>query len=264
MKKICITDSGYGGLTVCADLVHLLKKQQKAAEISYFNACYADDYGYNAIPDRTSKIQMFDRALVGIKKYCAPDEILVACNTLSTLIEDTNFVKNSTIPIKSIIDVGLELIQKTLPINDTVSIFGTETTIDENTYLKRLLVKGWEKEQIEQIACPGLQTAISRQDQVEKKIKQFTGQASKNSWYFLGCTHYGIRSDAFQHSKILNPNLEMAKKSCNEIKDSGTISMKMVSRYQMPEDEIETWSALLKEPLTIEMLKNYTVQEDLF
>ncbi|MBT4290460.1 MAG: hypothetical protein HOD92_24295 [Deltaproteobacteria bacterium] len=264
MKKICITDSGYGGLTVCADLVHLLKKQQKAAEINYFNACYADNYGYNAIPDRKSKVKMFDKALVGIKKYYAPDEILVACNTLSTLIEDTNFVKNNAIPIKSIIDVGLELIQKTLSINDTVSIFGTETTIGENTYLKHLLAKGWGKEQIEQIACPGLQTAISRRDQVEKKVKQFTGLAGKNSWYFLGCTHYGIRSDAFQHSKILNPNLEMAQKSCEEIKDYGTISMKMVSRYEMPENEIATWTALLKEPLTVEMLKNYTIKEDLF
>ena len=99
---------------------------------------------------------------------------------------------------------------------------------------------------------------------MEKKVKQFTGLAGKNSWYFLGCTHYGIRSDAFQHSKILNPNLEMAQKSCEEIKDYGTISMKMVSRYEMPENEIATWTALLKEPLTVEMLKNYTIKEDLF
>ena len=193
MKKICITDSGLGGLTVCADLVRMLKKQQKSADIIYFNACYADDYGYNAILDRPSKIKMFDRALLGIKNFCAPDEILVACNTLSTLIEDTNFVKNKPISIKSIIDVGLELIERTLSPNDTVTIFGTETTIKENTYLKRLLAKGWQKEQVQQIACPGLQTAISRQDQVKKKVKQFTCLASKDSWYFLGCTHFGIR-----------------------------------------------------------------------
>jgi glutamate racemase len=264
MKKVCITDSGFGGLTVCADLVQMLQKQNKGAEIIYFNACYADDLGYNSMPDREAKIQMFDRVLWGIQNYCAPEEILVACNTLSTLIKDTTFGKKNTIPIKSIIDVGIALIQKMLSDEDTITIFGTETTIKGNTYLDRLQALDWRKDQISQIACSGLQTAISNQDKVEEKVAHFVGQANKQSWYFLGCTHYGIRSDAFNHSKILNPNIEMAKLACEKIQEQGIITLTMVSRYQLPEQEKTTWLALLNESCTLEMLRNYKTIKNLF
>jgi glutamate racemase len=264
MKKICITDSGYGGLTVCADLVQMLQKHNKGAEIIYFNACYADELGYNAMSDRKTKIKMFDRVLWGIKDYCSPDEILVACNTLSTLIEDTTFNKKNTFPIKSIIDIGIALIQKTLADDEKITIFGTETTVSGNTYLDRLLALGWDKDRITQIACPGLQTAISNQDQVEIKVEQFVRQAPKTSWYFLACTHFGIRSDAFNHSKILNPNLEMAKLASEKIQAQGSITMNMVSRYPIPAQEKATWLALLKEPGTKAMLNNHRIIENLF
>jgi glutamate racemase len=264
MKKICITDSGFGGLTVCADLVQILQKQNKGAEIIYFNACYADDLGYNSMPDREAKIKMFDRVLWGIKDYCAPDEILVACNTLSTLIKGTIFGEKNIIPVKSIIDVGIALIQKTLSNKDSITIFGSETTIKGNTYLDRLQALDWRKSQIAQIACPGLQTAISNQDQVETKVEHFVKKANKQSWFLLGCTHYGIRSDAFKHSKILNPNLEMAKLASEEIQEQGKITMHMVSRYQMPAQEKTTWLALLEEPRTLEMLRNYKTIKNLF
>ncbi len=264
MKKICVTDSGLGGLSVCADLVKQLQKQDKGASIIYFNSCYADDYGYNAIVRREEKVEMFDRALYGIETFCAPDEILVACNTLSVLISDTTFVKKSLIAVKSIVDIAVELIQRTLSLNEMITVFGTETTISENTYKNRLTAIGWPKNCVRQIACPGLQTAISSQNQVEKKTAVFTGQANKNSWYLLGCTHFGIRSDAFGHSKIVDPNLSMAHTACEQIKESGPIKMKMVSRYPILEQEMSTWANLLKEPLTIEMLRNCDVKEDLF
>jgi len=264
MKQICVTDSGLGGLSVCAYLVKQLKKQDKGASIIYFNACYADDYGYNAIAGREEKIEMFDRALYGIEKFCEPDEILVACNTLSVLLSDTTFVKKRLTAVKSIVDSGIELIQRTLSPKEMITVFGTETTIIENTYKNRLTSIGWPENHIRQIACPGLQTAISSQNQVGKKIAAFTGQANKNSWYLLACTHFGIRSDAFGHSKILDPNLSMAHTACEQINESGPIRMKMVSRYPILKQEMSTWSNLLKEPLTIEMLRNCDVKEDLF
>ena len=264
MKKICITDSGLGGLSICSHIVKQLEKQDKGASIVYFNSCYADDYGYNAIADRKEKIEMFDRALHGIETFCNPDEIVVACNTLSVLLEETTFWANRSIAIKSIVDTGIELILQTLTPKERITIFGTETTIRENTYKNRLTSIGWSKEDVHQIACPGLQTAISNQNQVGKKTREFTRHANKDSWYLLACTHFGIRSDAFRHQRILDPNLAMATITCEQIQESGPITMKMVSRYPIQKKEMLTWAALLSEPRTVEMLKNHQIKEDLF
>ncbi len=264
MKKICVTDSGLGGLSVCAYLVKLLKDQHKGASIIYFNSCYADDYGYNSIKSRKGKIEMFDRALSGIEACCNPDEILVACNTLSVLLGETGFMSNRPISVHSIVDTSIDLIREKLTPKELITVFGTETTIAENTYQDRLMSIGWPQNHILQIACPGLQTAISNQDQVANKIKAFTRQAIKNSWYLLGCTHFGICSGDFNHPKIVDPNLNMADIACRKILESGPIRMKMVSRYPIQKREMATWSSLLDEPLTIEMLKNCEVIDDLF
>jgi len=264
MKKICVTDSGLGGLSVCSYLVKQLKSQNKKACITYFNSCYADNYGYNAISQRKEKIKMFDRALSGIEKCIRPDEILVACNTLSVLLEDTTFAKKTSIKIQSIVDTAITLVQQNLSTNEKITVFGTETTILENTYKNRLTAIGWPKSHIRQIPCPGLQTAISNQNHVRKKTAKFTMQADKESWYVLACTHFGIRKDAFTHSKILDPNLTMAEIAGRQIKETGPVTMKMVSRYPLRQQEILTWTNLLKEPLTIEMLENCEIRKDLF
>ena len=126
MKKICVTDSGLGGLSVCALLVKALKEQGKGAKIIYFNACYSDDLGYNKIARREDKIKMFDRALAGIKKYCRPDEILVACNTLSVLLKETIAEKDGIIA-QSIVDTAVNLIQEQVSLAKEANELASQT-----------------------------------------------------------------------------------------------------------------------------------------
>ena len=111
--RICITDSGLGGLSVCDEMVRRLKLQHKKADIFYVNASYSHEIGYNYLDSRAEQVELFDRVLHGIKSYCSPDLVLVACNTLSTLIEDTPFVKNRMTPVKGIIDIGIDLVKQT-------------------------------------------------------------------------------------------------------------------------------------------------------
>ena len=264
MKTICVTDSGLGGLSVCAELVKALKQAGKGADIVYFNACYADDLGYNAIARRSEKIAMFDQALAGMERYCHPDEILVACNTLSVLLEETAFADRRPEIARSIVDAAVALVRERVTLEERITVFGTETTISESTYLKRLTAAGWSPSHIDQVACPGLQTSISNQDRVEEKVAAFTRDADKNSWYLMACTHFGIRADAFKHHKILDPNRAMAQAACDRITATGAVSLHMVSRYPINPNELKTWAALLGEPSTVAMLLEHRVEADLF
>ncbi len=264
MKTICVTDSGMGGLSVCAELVKALKQARKGADIVYFNACYADDLGYNAIARRSGKIAMFDRALAGMEHHCRPDEILVACNTLSVLLEETAFAARRPEIARSIVDAAVALVRERVSPTERITVFGTETTTSENTYLKRLTDAGWSPSHIDQIACPGLQTSISNQDRVEEKVAAFTRDADKASWYLLACTHFGIRADAFNHPKILDPNRAMAQEACDRIAATGPITLNMVSRYRPTPNELTTWATLLDEPGTVAMLRGNRVDSTLF
>src|SRR5687767_12596987 len=116
---ILITDSGVGGLSVCAYAERLVRTRgfKEPVRLTFANAAPENDYGYNSMPSREVKLQTFDRFLRNVTERYAPDFIYVACNTLSVLRPD----------LKGIVETGAELLLRELEADPRAAaiIFGT-------------------------------------------------------------------------------------------------------------------------------------------
>ncbi len=262
--KICITDSGLGGLSVCDEMVRQLSETHKKADIYYVNASYSHELGYNYLKNRAEQIKMFDRVLHGIEQYCSPDLILVACNTLSILIEHTAFAKKQITPIEGIIDAGVSLITQQVPDDGHISIFGTRLTISSGVYKNRLLALGRDLKNITDIECHGLPMAISCNDDVTAKIARFCQLSPPDAYFLLACTHFGVKSAAFNSSRILNPNVTMATQICDQLNNKGDITLQMVCRYALDNVELASWRGFVRQSSVQKMLEDYQIDKTLF
>lgn len=290
---IVVTDSGLGGLSVLAELEKEFRVRNRFGRIKlvFFNSLAASDFGYNSMPDMKAKAEVFDSALDSMMKLYNPDLILIACNTLSVVYEETCFSKTNTTEVLGIIDFGLQMIlEATLKNkNSSVLLLGTPTTINSNEYKNRLLNNGMEDEFIINQACPLLETEIQRNPEsetVHKMINEFLNEAkskeskkSKNVIAALCCTHYGYSEKIFdkylrevftQGYTVINPNRKMAQFVIDKLssRDNKTseISVEVVSQVKLKKTEIESISKILKKisPLTASALNNYILNNSLF
>src|SRR6478672_9946655 len=130
---ILITDSGVGGLSVCAYAERFVRTCgfTEPVRLTFANAAPENDYGYNSMPSREVKIETFDRFLRNVTERYKPDFIYVACNTLSVLLGDTPFAKHGKVPVKGIVETAVDLVfeQMQKDPRTTAIIFGTQTTI---------------------------------------------------------------------------------------------------------------------------------------
>lgn len=292
--KIVVTDSGLGGLSVVEDIAKKIKNSSyyDKAEIIFANALFDANSGYNRLTDRNEKIRIFNEALYGIEKHFKPDYVFIACNTLSVLYNETEFSKHSNTKIVTLVDYGVDLINKHLQQSDSsnVIIFGTKTTIKEDTYAKLLLKKNINKNRIVSEACPELQEYIEREPKGEETynlISKFVDEAveklndkDKELYISLNCTHYGYSGNlwekAFERhniklSGVLNPNYEMAKVLFPEKYKKGSkktteLSISVVSKVVLAEQNINAMMNLFKDscPHLADALRNYELKVDLF
>lgn len=155
---IAVTDSGLGGLAVMAEAAARLKAAglYRRVDLVFFNALFTDQGGYNSLPTREEKIRVFDAALQGLEKTVRPDLILVACNTLSVLLPDTPFARETKIPVRGIVEPGVGMFKRAMEKTPeaTLLLFGTETTIAEDSHRKALLAVGIPAGRIVVQACP--------------------------------------------------------------------------------------------------------------
>ena len=114
--RIGITDSGVGGLSVCAELEVLLRRAplDTDVEIVYLNAALRDDYAYNAMPDRETKLRTFARFLENAYRRYRPDHLYIACNSLSVLFRDPFFDPQRRVPVRGIVRTGIEAMRSAL------------------------------------------------------------------------------------------------------------------------------------------------------
>jgi hypothetical protein len=65
---VVITDSGLGGLSVCAALERGLRlaAEPRGVRLTYVNAWPYEDRGYNDLPDEEARARVFDSALARI------------------------------------------------------------------------------------------------------------------------------------------------------------------------------------------------------
>jgi len=294
--RIGITDSGVGGLSVCAEVEAALRRQPVAedVEILYLNAALEDDYSYNSMKTRREQLLTFDGFLRRARELYRPDLLFIACNTLSVLFEDPHFDSHRDDPILGIVDTGSRaLLDAWRATADAgIIVFATEITVRENTYRKRLLEAGVPAERIVQQGCPGLPDAISNDltggqaaallaDYVPTAIRAFEALPPR-LLAFLGCTHYGYHADRFETAlraalpvggettvQVLNPNPHAARYIVSRIGSppgGGRLGIRFVTRYAVPEKPLASLPRYLgdRAPLTVSALLNYEHRPDFF
>ncbi len=230
---ILVTDSGLGGLSIAADVSERLKKFKvfKQAHVIFFNAQPGLHTGYNDMKTSRQKVQIFNNALQAMNRTYHPDLLLIACNTLSVLYDQTDFARSASLPVVGVVQAGVKLIEskmRGLP-NAKVIIFATKTTVNQGKH-KALLVKdGITPDRIVTQACPGLAGSIERgpfSEKTQTLVKQYVDQALSllndvHAPLFVSynCTHYGYVDTLFRQAfkdegrkvlAYLNPNPYMA------------------------------------------------------
>jgi glutamate racemase len=200
---IVMTDSGLGGLSICASLERGLRMHggPGPTRLTYVNAWPFEDRGYNDLADEAARAEVFDAALARIAQL-QPDLILIACNTLSILYPLTGFSRHPVAPVHGIVDAGVDLFVERLAAEPASSIvlLGTKTTIESGVHQAQLERRGIDSRRIAAVSCHGLAGAIERDvdgPRAEELIRECAARtaaaAPRGATLFLGlcCTHYG-------------------------------------------------------------------------
>lgn len=290
---ILITDSGLGGIAVCADIEERLHREHpfRSVNIVFCNALPESDYGYNMMSTPQEKIKIFSDALTGMTKWYSPDIIMIACNTLSVLYDQTDYSHTATVPVISIVDIGVGMMTDALNTDTTSSviIFGTETTIEADSHRSLLLKNGIVANKIVTQACPDLAGEIQSDpasDAVGTMIEFAAGDAieklrvhSGSVYAALCCTHYGYVAQLFQRAlnslsnrktSVIDPtrfmgNVVFPEKLLKRF-SATTIRVHVASRAAMTPGETESIGALVsgRSKETANALRNFEMKKDLF
>jgi glutamate racemase len=290
---IGVTDSGLGGLAVMAEAIRKMKEAGvfRRVDFVFFNALFSLEGGYNSLKTREEKVQIFSSALESMEKKFHPDLILIGCNTLSVLYEDTPFSRKTKIPVIGIVEAGVEIISQSLRdrLDSLVIIFGTPTTISEETHKKRLIGQGFAASRIIVQSCPELENYIEKDyasDETEMLIAACVDEALQKMpspapplLVSLNCTHYGyslpLWEKAFHDAgtkplAILNPNSRMIDslfkpESLNRYKKT-EITVRVVSMVEISQEKIQSLRKWLQgpSPETAAALSHYEHNPSLF
>ncbi len=290
---IAVTDSGLGGLSVLAEAAARMKTAGtfERADFLFFNALFSAEGGYNSLQTRGEKIAIFQSALGGLEKRYHPDLILVACNTLSVLLEDTLFARRTKTPIVGIVAAGVDLMAEALQAEpgSSVIIFGTPTTIAEGAHRRALEDRGFAADRVITQPCPELESFIERDwagSETSLLISGFVEEALQklpsprpSVYASLNCTHYGyslpLWESAFaaaglKPAAILNPNSRMidflfAPGRAGRF-PATAVSARVVSMIEIGPEKREALGGWLARtsPETAEALRAYDLVPDLF
>ncbi len=290
---IAITDSGLGGLSITADVVRKMETHKifGEADIIFYNALFSNEGGYNSLADRREKIRIFDRALEGLEDTYDPDVIVIGCNTLSVIYEETEFAKRARIPVVGIVETGVDLIARNLNAvpGSKAIIFGTQTTIEEGVHASKLMESRISGERIIGQACPDLTEYIEKGYDSEETgmliaayVDEALGKMGEVPGPFfvsLNCTHFGYSTelwkDAFETAgapplAILNPNEELVDflfpRRLTGRNETSKITVRVVSKVEIEKARLESIAGFIRgiSPRTAEALLTYELKEDLF
>ncbi len=290
---IAITDSGLGGLSVMAEAAARLQAARsfRRIDLVFWNALFSNDSGYNSLPSREDQIRIFDRSLRALAARVKPDIILVACNTLSVLLDDVPFVRETKIPVAGIIDSGVALLAEALNRDPgaTALIFGTKTTIAEGAHVRKLLAAGLDGRRWIPEACPNLVGRIEadwRGKETEDLIFSYVGEAAAKLadrrvplYAALFCTHFGYAAELWERAfagqgltlaGLVNPNSRMIDPLDPPDKRNRArrtrLRARVISMVEIPESvrsSLGEWLAPVS-PSTAAALKSYQLVPRLF
>jgi glutamate racemase len=291
--RIVITDSGLGGLSICAELEKRLRRVSgnRAIRLVYVNAWPDSRGGYNDLPDVASRAAVLDKALAAMTAF-RPGLILIACNTLSVLYELTEFSLSPAVPVAGIIEEGVNLFYEALTRDPRgiLALFGTRTTIESGEHVRRLTRRGIDARRVFTAACHGLAGAVDKDPDspalaglVEECVSRALQGKKVDGTLYAGlcCTHYSYIADTFQTSlgrrtgarvDILDPNEHLVRNLMSGMGDrrqEGTeadIAVEIVSKVELDEAQRRAVAQRL-EPVsarTARALIEYTRIPELF
>lgn len=265
--RIVITDSGLGGLSICAELEKELRSAAggRPVELIYVNAWPDPNWGYNDLPDFAARARVLDKALAVMAGY-RPDLILIACNTLSVLYDLTEFGREPAVPVRGIIDEGVDLFEEALTRDPEAGLvlFGTRTTIESGEHIRKLAGRGIAPGRMAGAACHRL-AAVIDDDPDSPNVAEMIGKCVPGALpppggggtLFAGlvCTHYAYVRDAFDSAlarrtgrkvEILDPNLRLVRSVISAIAagkppgegagaSGGGIAVEVISKIELGE-----------------------------
>jgi len=290
--SLVITDSGLGGLSICAGIVNGLQARRSYRHVSltYFNAWPEQDRGFNLLPDMAERARVFDRALRAMLGF-RPDRILIACNTLSAIYPETPFSRDASVPVTGIIDFGVDMMHAYLShqADSRVIILGTPAAIESGVHRERLIGRGIDARRIVNQPCAGLAGEIEKTPEgatvramIDNCIRQAAGQIPERRLPVAAafcCTHYGYSRILFEEAlranfegaiAILDPNRAMVEALLADLPPAGhgavRIDLEIVSRIVWSEEKIGAIARLLEteSPLTADALRRYRHDPELF
>lgn len=289
--RIILTDSGLGGLSVLAILESRIRKTKcfEEAELIFFNAQPVEHKGYNNIKSWKDRVSLFDKALLAMVAL-DPDLIVIACNTLSVLYNETVFAAKNKTEVIGIVEAGVQKLSDALQRNsNSVGIvLGTETTIQSGAHKRLLMKRGIAAHRIVEQACPNLQIEIEKDNKseaVQNMILKYCHEAAKLTdvdagqiFAALCCTHFDYSIELFREKlnqvfqkpvHIINPNEEIAETILSQIKrtcSTNKLNIEVISQIPIDNDTIMLISNLLKpvSEATANSLINYREQKNLF
>jgi glutamate racemase len=258
---LVVTDSGLGGLLICAELDRRLRQSPagRAIRLVYVNAWPDPGCGYNDLPDLAAQAAVFDRALAAMMSF-APAAIVIACNMLSIVYPATAFHRAPTVPVAGILEAGVDLFFEALNRDEDGSliVFGTRTTVGSGEHLRRLRARGIDPARLAAEACHGLAAAIDRDPDapeipglVDACVLRALPRipAAGTIYAGLGCTHYPYVAEIFQsalarHSgspvEILEPGVRLVEglmaglATVRPAAGPGDVTVEVVSKVELP------------------------------
>lgn len=192
--KILLIDSGIGGLSIFA----YLKKTFPNNKYTYFMDNKNFPYG-----QKTTK-QMYDIAVNEIKPATKDyDYVIVACNTLSTIIVENNIKLFS--PTITMMD--LHKITSLQYLNQEVNILATSVSVKSNV---------WKKIYKQSSLIDGTDLAMWIENKNLKQISVFVKTLPDNKPIILSCTHYNFIKNFIFNSVDVTPALNFFIKNGND------------------------------------------------
>jgi glutamate racemase len=288
-----ITDSGLGGLLICAGLERRLKRSAPDGPVRliYVNAWPDAGRGYNDLADLGARAAVFDRALDAMAAF-GPGLILIACNTLSVVYEATAFARSAAVPVKGILDEGARLFEAALagdPAGRLV-LFGTRTTIGSGEHIRRLAGRGVDPRRIVAEACHGLAGVIDKDPDslaitglIDECVARAVPRLPAGGTVYAGlaCTHYAYVGRAFEKAlsrqagvrvEVLDPGSRLIDGLVQGLGDrrpeagDRPVSVEVVSKVELPGAQRRTVSRRIGpvSPPTARALLEYMWKPDLF
>lgn len=291
---LVITDSGLGGLSICAGIERALRESAAPvdARLTYVNAWPEQGRGYNDLPDMPARARVFDGALQRMAGM-RPDLIVIGCNTLSIVYEHTAFHRNPAVAVQGIVDAGIDLFAEALAESpgSGIVLLGTRTTIESGVHRDRLLRRGIAAGRVAGVSCHGLAKAIEQgprsaatRDLIQDCTMHAAERAPDGSPLLVGlcCTHYGFVATQIQHALSrrssrevtpLDPNARLVRDVIARVaarsassKKGGEPAVEVVSKVTLNERQRQDMAELIEpvSPATAAALQAYRHVPDLF